>query len=245
MGDPNVQALWRLARRQHGVLSRRQLLDAGISAKAIKHRVTKGRLHRLHVGVYAVGWPEPTRHGRWMAAVLACGSGSALSHASAAALLGIADWEKVVTISVPPTIRPRRCAFRVHRVQLAAADLTVHDRVPVTSPARTLIDLATEFSPKRLERAVSQADKLGLIDPEALRAELAQRPGTRGVPALRRLLDRDTFVLTESELERRFLPIARRAGLGLPETGVSVNGFAVDFFWRDLGLVVETDGLAY
>ena len=100
-------------------------------------------------------------------------------------------------------------------------------------------------SESRLERAINTADKLGLITPEQLREDLAARAHQRGLPTLRRLLDRHTFRLTDSELERRFLRLVARAGLPAPDTGVRLNGFKVDFFWPDLGLVVETDGLRY
>lgn len=245
MGDLDAQTLWRLARRQHGVLSHEQMVRLGLSPKAIKHRVAKGKLHRMHIGVYAVGWPEPSRHGRWMAAVLAGGDGAALDRLSATALHGMEEWEKEISISVPAARSIRRPGIVVRRVDLPDSDVMVRDRIPVTSPARTLIDIAVDLPLPRLERAVNQADKLGLIGPDELRAELERHPGQRGVRVLRDLLDRDTFVLTGSELERRFLPIARRAGLPRPETGVRINGFVVDFLWRDLGLIVETDGLRY
>lgn len=245
MGDLESQALWKLVRRQHGVVAHGQLVAAGLSAKAIKHRVAKGRLYRVRVGIYAVGRPELTRHGRWMGAVLACGPDAVLSHASAAALLRIEDRESRITISLPSTRDVRPAGLRVRRSDLARCDVGTCNAIPVTSPARTLIDLAAEIPTRRLEAAINAADKHDLIDPEALREEVARRPGVRGVPALRRLLDRHTFVLTDSELERRFLPIAHRAGLPRPETGVWLNRFKVDFFWPGLGLVVETDGQRY
>ncbi len=108
-----------------------------------------------------------------------------------------------------------------------------------------MIDLAAVLEVRRLEAAVNAADKLSLIDPEALRAEVEKRPQARGMGRLRELLDRETFALTESELERRFMRLVRRAGLPRPETGVMLNGFRVDFYWREFGLVVETDGLRY
>jgi len=117
--------------------------------------------------------------------------------------------------------------------------------IPVTSVVRTLLDLAQRLPRNELEAAVNEADKLDLIDPERLRAALDGRGRQRGVAALRALLDRHTLTLTDSELERRFLPIARRAGLPAPLTQRRVNGFRVDFYWPDLGLVVETDGLRY
>lgn len=236
---------WMLARAQHGVITRSQLLERGYSRTAIEHRLAKGRLHPLHAGVYAVGFPELSRHGHWIAAVLACGPEAALSHASAAALFGFQGPEPILTVSVDSRRAVRRPGLQVHRVEFGRGDTGMYERIPVTSPARTLIDLATELPLLRLERAVNEADKLGLIDPETLSAELARRPGQRGVPALRDLLDRDAFVLTDSDLEQRFLRIARKTGLGIPETKVRVNGFVVDFLWRDLGLVIETDGLTY
>lgn len=121
----------------------------------------------------------------------------------------------------------------------------LHDGIPVTSPAQTILDLATELLPLELERAVNEADKLGLIDPEELRIWLDAHGSEPGVRALRALLDRHTFLLSDSELEILFRPIAKKAGLGSPLTKETVSGFEVDFFWPALGLVVETDGLRY
>lgn len=121
----------------------------------------------------------------------------------------------------------------------------MYDGIPVTCPARTLLDLATELSPKPLERAVNDADKRNLIDPETLRAKLDDYIGEPGVRALRTLLDRHTFRLSDSDLEILFRPIAAAAGLPQPTSKAEVNGYEVDFFWPELGLVVETDGLKY
>lgn len=183
-----------------------------------------------------------------MAAVLSCGPGAVLSHGSAAALWEICrprERRGPVEISVPGRRRPRRPGIVVHRrPALTAQDVTTHRGIPVTTPVCTLVDFATSVRQKQLEAAVNEADTLGLTDPEALRSAIAEmdRPGA---PALRRTLDRQTFSLTDSELERRFLPIARRAGLPQPRTGRRVNGFKVDFHWPELGLLVETDGLRY
>jgi len=115
----------------------------------------------------------------------------------------------------------------------------------VTTGQRTLLDLARILPRGPLEAAINAADKHGLVTPESLRSKLDDYAGLPGVAVLRRVLDRRTFALTDSELERRFLPIAEWAGLPLPLTGQHVNGFKVDFYWPDLGLVVETDGLRY
>lgn len=239
------QDVWAVVGRQHGVVTRAQLIECGFSPKAITHRIDSGRLHRLHRGVYAVGRPELTRLGRWMGAVLSCGRGAVLSHDSAAALWDIADRERLVIISIPRPRQLRRDDLEIHRVPFRAGDLDNHQGIPVTSPVRTLIDLAPRLSPPALEAAVNAADRLGLVDPETLRNQVAGRSHVPGLPALRRLLDRDTFRLTDSELERRFLRLVASAGLPIPQTGIRLNGFKVDFYWPDLGLVVETDGLRY
>ena len=141
--------------------------------------------------------------------------------------------------------RPRG-GLSVHRCPtLREADLTQREGIPVTNPIRTLIDIAAVLDQRRLEAAVNEADKLSLTDPEELRTAISECPRIAGVGALRKLLDRRTFVLTDSELERRFVPIARKAGLGRPMTRHILNGYRVDFYWPQLGLVVETDGLRY
>ncbi len=194
-----------------------------------------------------------------MAAVLSCGPDAVLSHLSAAALWAIraqragairvqrsARTASIVDVSVPAAVRRRRKGIRLHRRNFRIGrDLTRRDGIPVTSPARTLIDLGTVLTSGELEAAVNEADRLALIDPEALRAEVDAHRGLDGVGALRGVLDRRTFALTDSELERRFLRLVRRAGLPPPRTRERVNGFRVDFFWPELGLVVEADGLRY
>jgi very-short-patch-repair endonuclease len=243
---PQSAAIWALARRQHGVLARPQLLEMGVNADAIQHRIERRRLHPVWRGVYAVGRPELTRRGLWMAAVLACGPGAALSHASAAALWEIGgSVDDPIEVSVPGTIR-RRAGIVVHRRSgLAPYELTRVDEIPVTTPACTLIDLATRLGRDDLEAAINEADKHDRIDPEALCSALDAAAGRPGVGVLRETLERRTFTLTDSQLERRLLPIARSADLAPPLTQQWVNGFRVDFYWPELGLVVETDGLRY
>jgi very-short-patch-repair endonuclease len=241
-----ARRVWQLACKQHGVVSWEQLRELGLAEDAIRHRVSRGRLHRVRRGVYSVGIPELTRHGRWMAAVLACGPGTVLSHESAAALWGVwGSCSSLLEVSVPAARRPRPRGVRVHRTCFARADCAVRDRIPVTSPTRTLLDLAIRLNERGLERAINEADRLGLIDPETLRDTVGGRPGARGAAVLRKLLDSRTFRLTDSELERDFLRLVRLADLPMPDTGVRMNGFKVDFFWPQLGLVVETDGLRY
>jgi very-short-patch-repair endonuclease len=128
---------------------------------------------------------------------------------------------------------------------LAGRNITSREDIPVTGIVQTLVDLAATLKPQAVERAVNEADRLGLISPPALRVALEVHRCEPGVKPLRTLLDRRTFRLTRSELERYFLPLTKRAGLPLPLTKQRVNGFEVDFYWPDLGFVVETDGLQY
>ena len=152
----------------------------------------------------------------------------------------------MIHVSVPARVRRCHAGIRVHRRRgLATAHLTRNDGIPVTDPILTLVDLAAYAAPGTTEAAIKRTDKLDLVDPETLRAALPDLAGIPGVSPLRRLLDRRTFRLTDSELERAFLRIVQRAGLEPPQTGVVLNGFKVDFFWPSLGLIVETDGLRY
>jgi hypothetical protein len=245
--DKRSRRAWELAGRQHGVVARRQLLALGFNAREVEHRLARGRLRLVMRGVYTVGWPRLTSEQRWMASVLACGNGAALSHRSAAALWGIgAEERRVVDISVTRRCELRRPGLRVRgRPTLAGEEIVSRDGIPVTSPVQTLVDIATDLAPLAVERAVNEADKHDLIDPETLRGALDDHAGEPGVPLLRRLLDKRTFRLSDSDLEVFFPPIAAVVGLPPPLSKQLVNGFEVDFFWPDLGLVVETDGLRY
>jgi very-short-patch-repair endonuclease len=249
MGDQihsaRSRAAWRLARVQHGVLTRADLLGLGFTPKGIKHRVASGRLHVVAAGVYAVGRPELSPDGRWMAAVLACGDGAVLSHRSAAELWGIGYEESGrIDVTIPRRSRLERAGIRV-RCRPDLRGVTRWRGIPVTDPVLTLIDVATELKPLRLERAVNQADVLDLVDPETLRGSLDGHVGTPGVKRLRTMLDRHTFRLSDSDLEVLFRPLAMAAGLPVPETKRFVLGFEADFFFPALDLIVETDGLRY
>jgi hypothetical protein len=242
--DPN--RIWKLVNEQHGVISREQLIAAGLSPKAIRHRIRTGRLHLIHRGVFAAGRPRIADEGRWLAAVLACGPGAALSFGSAASLWRIEREGSCTEVSVPRMRRVRIPGITVHRpTHFHPGEVRVRESIPVTDPVRTLVDLAATLPAGRVERAVNEADRLDLVHPERLRASLVGQPDTRGVTALREILDIETFTLTDSELEQRFLAIVASAGLPLPVTGARINGFKVDFHWPELGLVVETDGLRY
>lgn len=182
-----------------------------------------------------------------MVAVLACGERAALSHRSAAALWGIGQEQRGrIDVSIARRCAHRRTGIRaMSRPTLQDRDFTKRNGIPVTSPVRTHLDLATELDGTSLERAVNDADKLDVIDPDTLRAALDHHAGEPGVKRLRALLDQHAFHLSDSYLEVLFRPIAADAGLPQPISKATVNGFEVDFFWPELGLIVETDGLRY
>jgi very-short-patch-repair endonuclease len=239
-----------LAARQHGVVGRGQLERLGLSGSAISRQLAAGRLHRVHRGVFAVGHPCLSLHGHWMAAVLAAGPGAALSHASAAAL-----WElrpsaaSRIDVSVPVgSGRARRPRLRVHRARALRTDeVTEHHAIPVTTPARTLLDLAASLPRRALERALDQAEILELFDLRALRSMVAahaRQPGTR---VLARLLDEQQAgtTATRSELEECFLELCERQRLARPAVNARVAGLVVDFLFAAQRLVVELDGYRY
>ncbi|MBS1679931.1 MAG: type IV toxin-antitoxin system AbiEi family antitoxin domain-containing protein [Actinobacteria bacterium] len=240
-------AAWALVREQHGVVTRRQLMALGYTRREIEQRLHNGRLHHISHGVYAVGRRELAPHGHWMAAVLACGTGAALSHRSAAELWGIGYEERGrVDVSIRRKSKIRRKGIKVRaRPSLDSQAVVRRFGIPVTNPVQTLIDLATELKVMRLERAVNEADKLDLIDPESLREALDAHVGNPGVKTLRTMLDRHTFRLSDSDLEVLFRPLSRAAGFPLPLTKHQVLGYEVDFWFPDHALVVETDGLRY
>lgn len=182
-----------------------------------------------------------------MAAVLSCGRDALLSHRSAAALWGFGvEHPDYIEISLARHSTLRRPGIRVHdRAGLWNRDIGSRLGIPVTLPVRTFLDLATVAGPKTVERAVNEADKLDVVDADALRRALDEYPGQPGVRLLRHVLDEHTFRLSDDELERLFRPVAASAGLQVQLTKQMVNEFEVDFFWPDLGLVVETDGWRY
>lgn len=165
--------MWQLAERQHGVVSRAQLLELGYGAEAIAHRLAVGRLHRVHRGIYAVGRPGLSRHGVWIAAAMSCGSEAVVSHGTAARLWRIRESEgPVVEVTVPLGVRRRRPGVRAFERTLPEAERMVHEGVPVTTIHRTLLDLAQVLRRGQLEAAINAADKLDLTSPELLRAAL-------------------------------------------------------------------------
>jgi very-short-patch-repair endonuclease len=235
---------WRLARAQHFVITRRQLIGIGYTSEAIDWRIADGRLFPLHAGVYAVGRPQLTREGVFIAAVLACGPEAVLSHESAAELWGILKRHRgPIHVTVPEAANPRRPGIAVHR--RAGLQPTRRQGIAVTTPIDTLVDVAPRLSEAQLERAINEAVNRDLTDPDELRAAAAQMRRRRGARKVLRLLDRATYVVTDSRLEQQFLRIVRAAGLPMPQTQRHLGGGRVDFYWPELGLVVEADSLRF
>jgi very-short-patch-repair endonuclease len=235
-----------IAARQCGVVTRQQLLDGGFEAAAIKRRIRAGWLHPVHRGVYLVGHPVPPAGAREMAAALACGLDAFVSHRDAAVLHKLLPHPAKPT-PVNVTVEARDCGrrpgIRVHRVKhLPRDEIGTLNGIPVTSPTRTVIDLAAGDS-SELEQAIAEADVLRLIDRDDLLSRSRGRPGAK---YLRRLLESEHGpALTRSEAERRLLRLVRAAALPSPATNAALNGFEVDFLWPEQRLVVEVDGFAF
>jgi very-short-patch-repair endonuclease len=241
--DRSVAAL---ADRQLGVISRIQLLELGLSGRAIMRRLERGQLHPLHRGVYAVGHRVVSGRGRWMAAVLAAGPGAVLSHRSAAAL-----WDMraggLNRLEVTTPRERRRPGIEVHRACLAPDEVTEVDGIPVTTVGRTLLDLAAVLPHAQIGRAIDRAEALQLTDVLPLDALLERHRGQRGTAALRERLERGIKpALTRSELEDRFLAFLDAHGLPRPEVNSHLQlgdrFIEADFLWREQRLIVELDG---
>jgi very-short-patch-repair endonuclease len=181
-----------------------------------------------------------------MAAVLACGPEAALSHRSAAELFEICPWLEYSTqVTVPAGRNPRPGGVVVHRRRLEQSDLARREGIRLTNPLRTLLDLAAYLPLPQVEAATNEAARRDLVDLDLVGSELNAIRPIPGKRLLLEVLDSRWFRVTDSELERRFLRLVRRAGLPVPKTGRIIRGFKTDFYWPEFGLVVETDGLRY
>lgn len=238
-----------VAHGQHRIVTTRRLRSLGFDSGAVHRRTIDGRLRRLYPGVYLVGPGEPTRVGRWLAAVLACGDGALLRRRSAGAL-----WNLVgLRGSKPETLIPYARCVKVRGVSVQrsrlihADDRAMMSGIPVTSIERTLVDLASDLSSGDLKRALEQAESLRLVDWRTLEAAVGRAQGRPGVGALRALLGYDPAPANEtrSELERRFFRIVTEAGLPPYGRNVVVEGIEVDAFWAEARVVVELQSYAF
>jgi very-short-patch-repair endonuclease len=224
-----------IAGRQHGVLARRQLFEAGVTRATVDRLVGSGWLHPLHRGVYAAGHKGVGPRGREMAAVLWAGAGHAVGRRSAAAMwAALPPWRGDVQLVGDRSKRTRGVAAHKAR-SLAPSDVTRHYGIPVTTPARTLIDLATVVDLATLEDALAEMQIRGLVRPETLIP--------RATGALAEALG--AAEPTRSRLERAFRRFVREHGLPPPVINGFVEGYEVDAHWPDARLVVEVDGWRY
>lgn len=239
-----------VAAAQGGTVARRQLLALGLSPSAIDRRVRCGRLHVLYRGVYAVGHRVLGATGRWWAAVLACGEGALLSHWSAAHAYEIRrSAASLVDVTVGRAGRVRRAGLRLHyRSPLPDDERTTLAGLPITTPARTVLDLAAAgLRGRRLESVLDRAERERLLDFGEVRALRDRHAGRPGVPALTEVLGgyAPGSIATRSVLEELALELCDAHGLARPLVNVMVAGNERDLYWPEAGLVVELDSYAW
>jgi very-short-patch-repair endonuclease len=242
------EAIARLAAKQHGAVSRAQLRLAGVGDGAIDRRIRLCRLHRVHRGVYLVGHPAAPPRAKEMAAVLACGTGAVVSHRSAAGLWALLspDRGSAVDVTVVDSCARARTGVKVHLARrLEKRDVRRLDGIPVTTPARTLLDLAAVVSLDAFERALAEAEARQLVRERDLAEVLSRNGGRRGAGVLRAFLVGEGAALQRSGAERRLLTLVRAAGLPAPELNVRLGRFEVDLLWRAGRPIVEVDGYAF
>jgi very-short-patch-repair endonuclease len=243
-------AIAQLAACQRGLITRAQLLELGIGSRAIDHALARGRLHRIHQGIYSlVPFPALPPFAREQAAILACGDHALLSHHTAAAAWGIRpSLDGAVDVTLVGTDRGRsRRGIHIHRIRsLEKRDARRYQQLPITSPARALLDIAPHISGRSLEWAIDQALVKRLTTNTAIRAALAAYPHAAGIAHLRALTDpgRPT-TLTRSHPEERVFTQLRKAGLPIPEVNAKVGNYTADFLWRAEKVILEIDGYAY
>jgi hypothetical protein len=247
------QALAALALAQHGVFTLDQLRELGLTDDAVHKRVAAGRLHRIHRGVYSLVPRELlTWEGLYMAAVLACGPGAAISHRSAARLHELRNYGYTrIEVTVPRGSYRKHQRVLVHcSTTLTDRDVTVVNNIPATTVARTLFDLGELLTPRQLERAFDQAEILQVLDARAINDQLARNPTRRGAKSVKHLLKTHYIgsTPTDNEFEDAFLALTRDIGLPDPRSQYYIDPgdgeppIKADFAWPDRKIVVETDG---
>lgn len=232
-----------LAGVQHGVVSRRQLIEMGINRNFIEHRMATGLLNPVHAGVYAVGHKALTKRGRWMAATLSSSSPAVLSHRSAAALWGIGRATLPIEL-LRLSGGPSASGLWVHRTRdLPATQVACRFGIPVTTVERTLIDLAAVLEASSLADAFSAARRLKLVDVRLLLALMRETPNRKGTRELGVLARRylSGWAATRSELESRFLELCLRFKLPRPEVDFRLDRSVVDLIWTKRRLILEVD----
>jgi very-short-patch-repair endonuclease len=233
-----------MAGRTHGVVTRRQLLDAGLTRQELRSRLQRGDLLREHRGVYRVGHRAPSVEATYLAAVLAAGEGAVLTGRAAAHVWGLIKGPAPAPVVITATER-RIEGVRTRRSRkLDPADVTIFNAIPVTTVPRTLVELAADLPPDRLARVCHEAGVRYGVSPKAVDAVLERRPNAAGTRNLRRIMSGEVRV-TLSKLEARFLKILRAEMLPLPVTNRPAGGRRVDCRWPEHRLTVELDGYRF
>jgi very-short-patch-repair endonuclease len=246
--QPVDRALADLAKRQHGIAARSQVLGLGVAGNTVDRWIRSGRLHRLHPGVYAVGHTAITRRGTWMAAVLASGSGGVLSHRTATALFGIwGSGTGELHVTVPWKGRSTRSIHR-HFSVLPDDEREIVDGVPVTSAARAVLDLAGEKGEAAAESALREMEYLGIYGKVSLPMLLERYPRHRGAAIVEVCLERlrdDPGGRVRSDLEERFLAFLDAHRIPRPRLNfwlsVDDETYQVDCLWPEARLIAELD----
>lgn len=240
---PRGQDLARLATRQHGVVSVQRLTRLGYSKHAIARAAADGRLHRLHRGVYAVGHTNVSLHGKCLGAVLGCGRGALLSHWSAAWLWGLMPTQPIPIHVTTPIPRHARPGLRIHRSRtFIEEDRALVEEIPITSVARTALDLAARVRRRSVDRLLQRSEELKLFNLPDFESVLARNRGHRGAAPLRRaivLYKPPPF--TRSGLEERFFELLEEYGLPRPATNYVEAGYELDVYWPELRFAIELE----
>jgi very-short-patch-repair endonuclease len=236
------RAIARIAGRQDNVISREQLLGAGLGRGAIAHRVRTGAWQRLHNNVYLLGPAAPSLLARARAAVMSCGADAVVSHRSAAEMFGLlAALGGEVHVTVPGRNVAPREGVRRHRIAgFRRGEVTKMHGIPVTTVTRTICDMAGTESPREVEHAYQEALYRRIVTDRQIAAILKREPRRRGARVIRALIENPT--LTRSEKERALLRLLAQAQLPTPLTNVRLHGYLVDVYWPEHGLVLEFDG---
>jgi Transcriptional regulator, AbiEi antitoxin/Protein of unknown function (DUF559) len=238
----------RLAAVRDGVVSVHQLRACGLEDHAIARRVRAGRLHRLYRGVYAVGHPGLTLRGRFRAAVVACGDRAVLSHFAAAAAWGFWTWEeRLIDVTIRSGTRDID-GIRVHRSRTLERDVRVRHGIRVTSPARTLLDLAAVLPGRALRRVARRAQAQRTVSIRQILELLARANGHHGAERLRAVIA-DGPAPTRSDLEDLLLDLLDEAGIERPEINAPLRFGAQtivpDYLWRAHRVAIEADSVTW
>ena len=236
----------RLAEKQHGVFSRAQAMECGLSSDTIDRRVSSAAWERLYPGIYRLAGVRATWKQSLLAACLGWGTGAVISHRAAAALWELPGFSPGTIELIVPRKRERARGHVVHRpLALPRADVTVVDAIPVTTPGRTLVDLAGCVNADVLEEALDDALRRRLVSLACMRWQLRESGGRRGIGVLAKMVCACDGGVPESSLETRLLRALRAAGLPKPAVQYRIGRYRVDFAYVDARVAIECDGYRY